>query len=177
MKTKVRPIRVGDRCRVVVPEFVVRVGYPMTLDGEQKAVLETYRREIEDFLSRLGAMRTLANPVNKSVWRIAREVAFQRCHINGWGGRMRTIHTVRIEEQAGMEFEVQRVRFVKTGEYVPAKVWDGEYESAYLADSETHRLLELPFCANTIEHPQIRGGFLEIEAKNVERIDTISTGA
>jgi hypothetical protein len=164
---KVPPIRVGDRCRIVTPAFVVRVGYPMDLATETRKVLEDRAAEIARFLGLL----TIRPEAHKSVIRVARVVAYEQCKRLGWGGDKREIHRHTLPEFAGREFEVSGVRFVKTGVYCPADVWEGEYDPPALADVKTHRLLELPFCPGEDHGPLGWFNFLEIEAANVDRVN------
>lgn len=159
-----KAIRVGHRCRVRVPEFVVRVGYPLDLRAETEKVLETRAAEIVRFLG----LTVLRPESHKSVRQVARIAALEQCRRLGWGGPQRSIYRHPLPEFAGREFEVQRVRFVKTGTYIPATTWEGEYEPPALSDVKTHRLLELPFCPGENHGPLHPFGWLEIEAVNVD---------
>ena len=140
-------VRETDRVRVANPEFFVRVGYPMTLAGEEQRVREDRRAAIESFLAAEG-VSTYQLPslgCHKAVAQVARILAYWSCKQKGWGGRERRIYTHRIESLAGAEFDVQGVRFVKTGTYEPASTrgsYDGyDYEPAYLSNEKTHRIV------------------------------------
>lgn len=167
---KVRPIRVGDHCRVVVPEFVVRVGYPMTVPAEADKVMAEQGQFLRETAVRLAGGYGSGTQLEKAVRAMAREIAYLRCKGNGWGGKERAIYRHTLEEWQGQTFHVQAVRFVKTGEYVPGTSWTGEYEPAYLANEKTHRLLELPY-SPPADTPIPWLSFMEIEAANVVRID------
>lgn len=166
---KAEPIRVGALCRVVNPEFVVRVGYPLTVQAETEAVLAEQGEFLRSTVIRLTGGFGCGTRLEKAVRAMAKEIAYLRCVGKGWGGKERAIHCHTLEEWRGRTFHVRGVRFVKTGEYYPAKTWEGEYEPAYLANEKTHRILELP-CCPPADTPIPLFSFLEIEAENVERV-------
>jgi len=140
-KTKTPPIRVGDTVRVVTPEAVVRVGYPLAFETVVEAVRKERLADIEAFLDRMG-VRFEPYGVPRAVDRVVKALAYERMRQAGFGGKSRTIHTHALPERAGQTCRVLAVRFVKTGERGMAYDGDDCYRP-YLANEQTHRLLEL----------------------------------
>jgi hypothetical protein len=154
-----RPIRKGDRVRILEPKFIDRVGYPL-IWGMLMDEVENDPKVIEA-LSVLGLRG--GQPVPHYL-KIA--IAKLRVEQRGFGGRERTIHyekdTYRVPCK-GAVTEVYGRRVVKTGTYYPPSAggsncdYDWEPEPGGLADCKSHVLL-------MTSHG-------EIEACNVELLD------
>ncbi len=171
-KTKTPLIRVGDTVRIVTPEFFVRCGYPLGFADVAAKVRADHGGAIEAFLKSVGVRYpdTSFEPPPRSVDKVVKAVAFDLLKLAGHGGRERRIHTVTFPGMAGCDSVVTGVRFVKTGDYQPRRTYGGydgyDHDPAYLANEQTHRLLETTLYG-TLPH----GAFDEplwIEAANVE---------
>lgn len=166
---------VGDKVRILKPQFVRRVGYPLVWYEVEDAQL--YRDvRIGAALAALGLRcaekgALLEGAMDDIPRHLQRAFAMEWVAQNRFGGNERTIHYHPAGDGTsayGMPLnwtcgptEVLRKRVVKTGTrfapYVPG-AWagpDAESEPGGLADCKTHVLLDL-------------GMGYEIEARNVE---------
>lgn len=148
-----KPIyRDGDRVRVLVPNFVTRVGYPRNVDY--------YKPEARQTLESVGLLKpsfdgdwdTARRPYtiydrakDKLIGDLARFLLIQK----GWGGNERSIYTQSQPLLAGTEQTVIDKRVVKTGKrysgYTTYDAWNGDYDydPGGLEDEKTHILLKL----------------------------------
>jgi hypothetical protein len=169
-------IRIGDRVRVVNPEFFVRCGYPMVFQYEAKRVVRDRRESIESFLRShdIEPYRLDSLGLHPAVTKIAKVLAYELCKAKKWGGRERKIYTHRFDLYAGQDFSVASVRFVKTGEYISGECYGTyggyEYEPAYLSNEKTHRILKLNIF--DLIPGQDWHNPLEIESANVELLSS-----
>lgn len=168
MKTKVKTnkniIRVGDRVKVVTPTFFLRCGYPITIDEEADRVLEEHQAAISKFLQETVKCSSFypeggysihfvvdEHMHRKASREIARSLAYIRCKQKGFGGKQRQLHTEERPDYKDQEGTVRKIRYVKTGEYVPAcgggyNPWgECDYDPPYLAEDKTHKILSVQF--------------------------------
>jgi hypothetical protein len=152
-----RPFKVGDMVTVTNPEFVTRVGYPMSFEDAFNYIEANHVRDIEDFIdTKLHkieaksdfAVSMLASPTSdKRFHKIMSGLASIYLDSKGHGGKERTIHTISRPELQGKTFEVLSKRVVKTGTYYPpwsqynGDDWDGG--PGGLDPCKTHVVLEL----------------------------------
>jgi hypothetical protein len=161
-----RPIRKGDRVRIIEPKFVDRVGYPL-IYGMLMDEVKTDPK-VKEALQLLGLRQNLVFEEAEAEMPQYLQVAIAKLRVEqrGFGGRQRTIHYLDgYDFYKGAESEVYSRRVVKTGTYCRPRsgvvhTYDGpEYwdEPGGLADCKTHVLLT------------VSGG--EIEACNVELLN------
>ncbi len=171
-KLKTPNIREGDTVRIVTPDFFVRCGYPLCFEGETARVLKEQGEAINAFLRSQGVqppriMGDMSHPQQK----VAKAIAYCLLRQKKFGGSNRMIHTERIESRKNETAQVVSVSFVKTGIYSPGyRDHDGEYESAYLSDEKTHRILTLDIQGQLTSSDYHE--CLRIDAENVELLDT-----
>lgn len=141
--------KAGDRVRVVNPEFFVRCGYPLEYSDVYNKVAAEEDERVRKVLRELGfdEARMPGYTFSRLFGKVVGAITYGRMHDQRFGGAARSIYTQRNEEYRGHVFHVTGVSFVKTGEYVPARTaygWEAsEYEPAYLADEQTHRILDV----------------------------------
>ena len=191
-KLRVRKLPViGSKVKIINPVFVTRVGYPKTAD---------------DFLDKAERVLQESKLVGPKKWNGLNGYGPQRRHWryeklirayanillaeNNWGGRERTIHTVKYPQFEGQEVTVIDNRAAKTGKYYSASSsysyeGDYDYEPAGLADMKHHNLVAVdmynckqivPFSQNNLspflhkpwsaEHSSI----MIIELENLEKV-------
>lgn len=152
-------IRVGDRVKILKPEVVVRVGYPLCKTDMMKAQTPEQLKAIQDMFKAFNVrlfpekLEDYASPPSSRRMEILYEkiryaMAGEMLSQNRFGGRERRIHTHTIPHMKGLWATVDARRVVKTGNYEPG--WSGcdywgEYdcEPAYLSDEKTHVLYKL----------------------------------
>lgn len=163
-------LSLGDYVEVICPEFVSRVGYPLSFDDACTAVEAEHGEQLKEFLNVTGLHKTLPQkfwgtagwpPTN---WRVRGAYddmirGMARLHLlrEGFGGNHRSIHVVRRPDRMGRRYVVVSKRVVKTGLYDAP--WssgpdhNGEYEcySGGLIDPKTHVLVELGYKSNAGE--------------------------
>ncbi len=149
--------RPGDRARVLEPVFVTRVGYPKTVDDYLPQVDE-HDADLMEFLRKLldrevaaeGPALILRSHLTEkmlehaAVLRVKRQLAYLVAKRDGFGGRERVLHTVRVPEAALEIIEVGKVKRAVTGTYYPPTGWsslDGDdYEPGGLSSPVHHQL-------------------------------------
>lgn len=156
----------GDRVVVTNPEFVTRVGYPLSFEAAYEKCTELYLPQVSQLLC-----DTVYAPADGSVHKPTGFLVLQdknftpekhskdlRMILTGltrmymkeqkFGGPIRSIHTERMDDKLGMVCEVTNKRTCKTGEYDPPwsyQSYDGDWDcgSGGLTDCKTHVLIEL----------------------------------
>ena len=147
----------GDLVVVTNPEFVVRVGYPMSYEDAFKYIEQNHVQDIEDFLDiklfkieqRNEFTRSMMSSptTDKNFSQIMHAMAKMYLDSKGHGGRERTIHTVTRPEMQGKVMRVYSKSICKTGTYYPPWSecsYEGEWDGGPggLDPSRTHVLLE-----------------------------------
>lgn len=173
--------REGDAVRVVTPMFVMRVGYPKSLEDYESEVDAQVGHQVNDLILAAGGQPfvrgrrfNVPDEPTKIRRRILSELAHARAVADGFGGSERSLHFKEVPEMAGRTCVVSRLRTVKTGTYYPASVSGGyedyDWEPGGLMDEKTHRLAEL--CSTGLS------GEFEIPVYHLEKIpDAAKTGA
>ena len=156
-------IRVGDRIKILVPDVVVRVGYPLSkadmlekqTPEQLKAIRDMFKafgRHVYDeelpVISTHGLELYHPGDVDRLYEKIRYIMAGDMLAKARWGGRERTIHTYSLLPIKDKFAEVIGRRIVKTGTYFPASggmdYWgECDYEPAGLANEKTHVLYTL----------------------------------
>jgi hypothetical protein len=153
---------VGDRVVVTNPEFIERVGYPMSYENACNEIAATHMEAIEEMLGNTifktdqpyspspCALSLKAEPVklSKDMQQLVGAMAKLHMKYKGFGGKQRSIHTAHLEDKLGLVCEVTSKRICKTGIYYPggsSTSYEGEvdYWPGGLEDCKTHVLLEL----------------------------------
>lgn len=158
---------VGAEVRIARPVFFLRCGYPLSVKDETQRVIEEKTTAIADFMRSVGVSDSIGD-MEKSIRRIAGEIAFHLCKQSKFGGSERTIHTKELPEESGKICSIHSIRFVKTGIREPGHQYGGydgwEYEPPYLSNAKTHRIIETSLWNYEL------GTYLEIEAVNVAMV-------
>lgn len=142
--------RVGDTVRIVTTERFVRCGYPLSQEDVIQEIYSEHWGELTVFLEKLGWNRTNywgdSKTDKKSTHNVIREIAYLVLKHRKFGGNVRSIHTTPLKmEVEGVSFKIQKIKYVKTGEYyspVSSFGMDGyDYEPGGLTDQKTHKIL------------------------------------
>lgn len=161
-------IRIGDRVRIVIPKFVVRVGYPFGLEyAENNLVSDEEKEKIRRLLGYVDGVKFGEVTKTKSYRKILHEVCLNKLKQVGFGGNARRIHIEEISSLKDTIFQVSDKRVVKTGDYMAARHWDDDYAPAYLSNCRAHVLLSGFIGFNTNWNSF---GEKEIEVENVEKV-------
>lgn len=152
---KKKVYHVGDEVRVIVPQFVERVGYPLTKKiVKQTLITKEDEKAIYDLLNRYYSASAVS-PImidvtpDKNYEAILEVIAGVVMRKNSWGGKNRSLHLVEKAELINRTARVLSKKVVQTGEYVAGKsysdYWTGEvdYEPAYLSNRKDYVLLKL----------------------------------
>lgn len=158
-------IREGDLVRVVSPEVLIRVGYPMSQEDALKAVREKYDQAILDVIEDMhgvSARRREETQVagfslidrkklsdTRCFKNVMRELSYGYLRAKGFGGRERRIYTRTEPKLKGEVFPVRRVKIHKTGDYFGPSggycEWTGDYdyEPGGLENERTHKFVDV----------------------------------
>jgi len=150
---------VGDRVTVTNPEFVTRVGYPMSYEDAFNYIEKSHIEDIENFVNEIlfkqtkklphGLLVSMTKPTSdKNFRKIMKGLAGLYLDAKGHGGKERSIHINSKPEYQGKTFEVINKRVVKTGTYYPPwsqQDYNGEWDGGPggLDNCKTHVILEL----------------------------------
>lgn len=148
-------IRKDDTIRVVIPEIVERVGYPLNIKNIIDSITPEQLEELSKCLFSIFNISSsfvasdLLNPLdNNDLYkdRIINGIARMMIRQRGWGGKNRSIHVKSVPELKDKMFCVLERKTVKTGTYNPSSgsgpdYWgEYDYEPAYLSNEKTHVL-------------------------------------
>lgn len=180
MTSKRRAVfREGDAVRIINPEFVTRVGYPKSLDDYREEAGRRFGSDIVKIFTAIGARAYQSSrgwrdannlfelEPTRAFRRILSEFAHEMAKVDGFGGRERKLHTIRIPELQGQACNISRLRTVRTGMYYGPSGNGEDWEPGGLDDGETHRLAELIFMP-VPERFRSMENRLEISTKNLE---------
>ena len=170
-------IRVGDRVTVTKPEFVTRVGYPMSHEEAVEWVKKNKRGQLMDLLifdRPVGLFDYLgvSEPTfeNKHEKRIISALASLYLQHKGYGGKTRSLHTERRPSELGKQHIVTDKLTVKTGTYYQSRGHGEDWEPGGLANEKTHVLLCLGY--HMSEHYSTKlGSGIWIERCNVKKVE------
>lgn len=150
-------IRVGDHVKVIVPEVVLRVGYPKTVDDYIEQARAKYGAMLDRDMGEYYATKAL------------RQIAYGLARVDGFSGRERSLHKAVIPDLLNKNFYVSATKTAKTGTYFPPSGCYDDYEPGGLANEKTHKLVS-GFWHNvwykTLGHPT----YFWIPAENLEKI-------
>ena len=165
--------RIGDKIKVINPEFFIRCGYKLTKEDGLKLITEDEKKTL---INLLGGNH-IDNLVYKGYDRVYEEIldriAYSRISKLGFGGPNRSIFTESKPEFLNKEFTVIGKKVVQTGVYQAGYTsggWDGyESEAPYLSNVKSNVILKL----------MINDGYIHyddywIEEKNVVKIENFT---
>jgi len=166
-------IRVDDIVEIVESEFFERCGYPIDIKKQKEIILRNYRETIKEFVNDFPF-----NSSNISNWndgcfertliKIADALAYNYVYYNNFGGRQRKIYTHSQPDLKGVLMKVYRIKFVKTGLYIPGSGDHEDYDPAYLSNVETHKIL---YGWLNVRTGRFTSETAMIEAKNVRKVN------
>lgn len=165
-------IRIDDKVIITNPEFVTRVGYPISFIQACKIVQEKWDPLIGNMLGITGLYRDEPDRMiggmklsvhtpwppdgryKKPYEKIIAGLAGMLLEKEGFGGRERKIYTKTYEEFQGKIYQVVDKKVVKTGIYFPPwseQSYEGEWDGGPggLDKEETHVLLFLSHWIST----------------------------
>ena len=184
-------IRIGDTVKIINPEIISRIDYPMSFEDARKEVKELYHNEIIELLNKTVYKQTLKTSskfkllladISVKGWsgdvtyeKIVSTLSWIHIRCKGFGGKEKKIYSEIRQELIGITAKVRNIMIRKTGIYFAPSggynSYDGEYESepGGLDNEKTHKILELDYWINEI----VAIGsnyYIQIEACNVEKI-------
>ncbi len=145
-------IRVNDVVKVVTPLFFVRCGYPLDVRTEKERILREEREKLVALLMDMGLKNKCGHRVfEKTMVKIAAEIAYCRVRDQSFGGCERTIHTEELKHLKDKTALVIGIKFCKTGVYQRGVghtndlfgYGDSEYDPPCLKKEQTHKILEI----------------------------------
>jgi hypothetical protein len=150
-------IRLNDNVRIIIPEYFVRCGYPLTkeivkdtiITKEQKQAIWKMMESFGEYSTNVELIDEMTvklsgdgdNTFNDILDKMASVIIRQQ----GWGGKERKIYTKRDEKLMGLDAHIYSKKVVKTGIYHHGYTsgWEEpEYEPAYLDDEISHVIYE-----------------------------------
>lgn len=182
---------VGSRIRVVVPEVVVRVGYPRSMDDYYQQALTRYGLRLAETLPDIlgydlatkirGADPSTCLEIAKSnplFSRMLWTIAYPLARKDQFGGNARTIHTVRMPEIEGREFTVLDRRSAYTGMryggHRPSSWFNDDGEPPSLEHVQHHNILMIQSGTHPTLRPNTAFKYTDnvwIDALNVVKIE------
>lgn len=113
MKEKKVIFRVGDRCKIIIPKVVRRVGYPKSIDENYLPAAKT---RFGPLIDQLFANEFKGNVPQRE--KIEREMAYLLAKKDKHGGPYRTVHLEEKPEWAGATFFIYEMKTYREGVYV-----------------------------------------------------------
>lgn len=163
---KRQKIKVGDRVRILEPEFFIRCGYENNIDDLMAEIYQKERTQINTFSDLMGGIS------EHGIDKIVRQVAYERLHRKKKEGNPRLIFTHREESFKGQDYSVSRIQFVKTGIYSASTGgYHDDYDPAYLANEQTHRILHLRMLGKVVTGSNRNFELSSIEDVHVQKIE------
>ncbi len=179
-------IRVGDKVKIINPEFFVGCYYDNNLKDTMDEVYEKYEIEIRRFIIKTlsgkddhrddEAIRTqiMMERPSKAVEYIAKGLAYELVGRRIKEGNERKIHTCLLPEYQNNIFEVTDIQYCQTGffdrgYYSPGSYFEpeGEYIPNGLTKIKVHKILTI-FLANSVHAIDDEG--MKIETIHVEKV-------
>lgn len=167
---------VDNIVKIINPEIVQRVGYPLTKAEALDAAEKEYSEKIHDFMREVGAEESEPSfgtypDYDPALYHdLLNALSSHWLKKRNYGGKERKIYTERDERILRSTWRVLSKRTVKTGTYNHggySSDWDGEpdFDPPHLANEQTHVLLALEPTTFTLDPLPSR---IEVEAVNVE---------
>lgn len=165
---------VDDLVRIINPQVVKRVGYPLTKEQAVDAAEKEYNEKIYAFMRDISVSPnefTVHDADPRLYGDLVDAVSSYWLRLNGYGGKERKIYTEtdeRIRNTSG--WRVLSKRIVKTGTYsnggyFGGSLWDMEpdYVPPHLSNEQSHVLLTIEPTSPDVKEPWA----IEVEAVNV----------
>lgn len=149
-------IRVGDRVVVTVPEFVERVGYPLSFEDAKRWVLDYQYADITRLTGDSNWVYTTQGQ------RLLSSLAKFYQRRMKFGGRERTLHLYRESDKLGKVYEVIDRKVVTTGTYYS--------DPPELAGAKKHVLFKLRDPASLLQIRPAGWTGLWIERCNIKKM-------
>lgn len=173
---KKQVFHVDNIVKIINPEVVIRVGYPLTKHQALEAAEKEYADKIQSFMCSVNAAQPDDPLLNSPEYDprlygdLVNAMAGYWLRQKGYGGKERKVYTERDERITQTTWRVLSKRVVKTGIYNHGGYsggWEGEpdYDPPYLENEQTHILLALEPTTFTLDPLPSR---IEVEAANVE---------
>lgn len=147
-KPKRHVYHVGDKIRVVIPKFVVRVGYPKQVKDYEDQAQALAGQHLDAAMRAAGVG---AYSWDSKQWkRMVREIAYLIACNDGFGGRERSIHWEERPEYERATGTITSIRTAHTGTYNPpwsCQSYDGECDGdpGGLINEVRHRILSINY--------------------------------
>jgi hypothetical protein len=157
-------IRVSDEVRIINPVFFIRCGYDYSLKDAKAEVTQKYSNQIHLLLQQIKEYNYPMDQNYKTRYiEIEHSLAkgILKHKINNFSERK--IYTMEVPTMKDMKFYVIRIRFVKTGTYMPGY----DDESPSLSNMKTHKILSLT------PYPYIYDGNISYSDNKIEAINVI----
>lgn len=180
---KKQVFKVGDRVKIINPEIILRVGYPLDKKAVKTTVFKAdQKNEIRNLINKFGFYSSAFPGSDRAKLfdfsyfddifdQIEDVLAYFTLRKLGFGGRERTLHTViypELKDQIGF---ISDKNVVKTGTYEYGRAYSEiDYDPPYLSNVKSHVILYL----GNIIIPEKYLSYncaLAIEDKNVERVE------
>ena len=154
--------KIGDKVKIITPEIVKRVGYPLCLDDVRGEVTQ-YSEKIRSFLMDVDAPWYNSKALFVIEGAIEKALAYGILSKKEFGGKERSIHVEKKLEILDSVGEIVDKKIVRTGGYTkvsfsPLPEGGGQ---PYLSKIKNHILLY-------IESYYDNFGYFWIESKNIE---------
>lgn len=148
-------IREGDNIRIIIPEYVDRVGYPLTKKIIVELMTKEQKNRLYKSIAEIFGLEHYSNDPSLIFFdtknkrddeRVLYAIADKILKERGWGGCERKIYTKTDDKCGDQVYTVAKKKIVKTGTYVHGgggyDYYTGEwdYEPAYLSNEKTHVL-------------------------------------
>lgn len=135
---------VGDLALVADPQVVTRIGYPKAVEDyvAELALDPNMNRLLRELVLHVAGR---FDPEDPHVLRILRELGHVRALRDGFGGKVRTIHTKPEPALEGAEVRIISMRRVCVGTYQPPRgsTRDDSWEPGRLGDREDRRIAKV----------------------------------
>lgn len=176
--------RIGETVKIIDPQIVVRVGYPLTLEDGMKTAEEKWSTSVHKFMEGINGGNEALGGAFDYDGRLYNDLvhALASYHLRavGFGGRQRSVHAEPQEELRDTTgWIVIKKRCVKTGTWNPGyQSYDGDHDPPYLANERTHVLLSLEATREVKGTIWTQYSLIEIDAVNVQPLldETIDIG-
>lgn len=149
-----KSFKIGDKIRIMNPEFFIRVGYPLTLSDAYEHIEDDWKLLIQKINKNSPEYFKITE---KMKFQLRRDLAYSYLQTKSFGGNKRELYTVKLNNPHWYYeyFTIVDKKVVKTGKYEYEQIDDEEYDYCrcpsfrpVLTNQKTHIILELDheFC-------------------------------
>lgn len=148
-------IRIEDEVKIIIPNFFIRCGYPLSFQEAEEIIKKEYRKEIIAFLNsfsftRINDFLPLDHAIDnlKCFKKIVSSLAYDYINSKNFGGCERKIYTKEFSKYKNMIMVVDDIKFVKTGNYTMGSKYHSydneyDYDPPELREQKTHKLIHV----------------------------------